>query len=485
MNKIETKESEQNLMPISPRDLPAVGVMIGRPELAERAREVGEKAVVAAVREVIAEARERILGEEAAQIDRSTITPAAISRRALELLDRSGPGLRRAINATGILLHTGLGRAPLSRKAIEAIVDVASGYSNLEFDLDSGRRGARTTHVEKLLGDLLGCEAAAVVNNNAAATVIALKALACDKEAIVSRGQLVEIGGSFRLPEIFEVSGAKLKEVGTTNKTRIGDYDRAIGPETAMILRVHTSNYRIVGFVEQPGIRELVELARARGLYFVDDVGSGAIAPGSPPRVTGEPTASESLAAGADLVLFSGDKLLGGPQCGILAGRRGVVDRIRTDPLMRALRADKTTLAALEATLKTALDPEFACKDIPLWLFLNTPVESLIDRAERLAQSLRNEGGFHARAIATEAYLGGGSVPQEALPSRAVRVEPPFPAAAPRSVEALTRNLRVARPAIVPRVERDSIVLDLAAVFPREDQEILARFLDIIKTSCS
>ncbi len=481
MNKFENKENEQTLMPISPHDLPAVGVMIGRPELVERACEVGEKAVVAAVREAIAEARGRLRGDESAQIDRTTIAPAAIARRALELLDHAGPGLRRAINATGILLHTGLGRAPLSRRAIEAIVEVASGYSNLEFDLDSGRRGARTTHVEKLIGDLLGCEAAAVVNNNAAATVIALRALACGKEAIVSRGQLVEIGGSFRLPEIFEVSGAKLKEVGTTNKTRIGDYDRAIGPETALILRVHTSNYRIVGFVEQPGIRELVDLAHARGLLFVDDVGSGAIAPGSPPRVAGEPTAAAAITAGADLVLFSGDKLLGGPQCGILAGRRSVVDRIRTDPLMRAIRADKTTLAALEATLKSALDPAFAYKDIPLWLFLNMQIESLADRAERLARSLRNEGGFHAGAIATEAYLGGGSVPQEALPSRAVRIEPPFPTAAPGSVEALARILRVARPAIVPRVERGSIVLDLAAVFPHEDQEILARCLNIIK----
>lgn len=485
MDVKENQENDQSSKTISPRDLPAVGATIGRPELAERARLVGEKAVVAAVRTVIAEVRARLLGDEAKQVDRAAIAPAAIARRALELLDRSGPGLRRVINATGILLHTGLGRAPLSREAIEAIVDVSSGYSNLEFDLDSGRRGVRTTHIEKTLVELLGCEAAAVVNNNAAATVVALKALAHGKEAIVSRGQLVEIGGAFRLPEIFEVSGAKLKEVGTTNKTRIGDYDRAIGPETALILRVHTSNYRIVGFVEQPGIGELVELAHARGLLFVDDVGSGAIASGSPPRVAGEPTVSEAIAAGADLVLFSGDKLLGGPQCGILAGRRDVVDRIRTDPLMRAIRSDKTTLAALEATLRAALDPEFACKHIPLWMFLNAPFDSLSIRAERLAESLRAEAGFHALAISTEAYLGGGSVPQEAIPSRAVRVDPPFPAAAPRSVESLARAFRVGRPAIVPRVEQNSIVFDLAAVFPHEDQEILARFLDFIKTSSS
>ena len=342
--------------------LPPVDAILNHDLLADALRVRGRIAVRRAVRSVTDELRRRLKAGTPVAVE-----PESVAERALELLRRDRRWLRPVINATGILLHTGLGRAPLAREAIEAVAEIAGGYCNLELDLGDGARGRRTSGVAGLLRELTGAEAATVVNNNAGATVLALRALAAGKEVIVSRGQLVEIGGSFRLPEIFEVSGASLREVGTTNKTRITDYRRAIGPETAAILRVHPSNFRIVGFTESPPLSELVQLAHAHGLWAIDDIGSGALGPGRPPGVVDEPTAAEGLAAGADLVLFSGDKLLGGPQCGIMLGSREAIGRIEVDPLMRALRVDKLTLAALEATLRLAEDCR-ACRrsDPPL-----------------------------------------------------------------------------------------------------------------------
>ena len=266
----------------------------------------------------------------------AAIDALSLARRAREIVLNTRPLLRPVINATGILLHTGLGRAPLAEEAVEAVAAVARGYCNLEFELEGGERGRRTSGIARLLRELTGAEAATVVNNNAGATVLALRVLAAGREVIVSRGQLVEIGGSFRLPEIFGVSGARLHEVGTTNKTRLSDYERAIGPETAAILRVHHSNFRIVGFTEEAPLDGLAQLAHDRGLAMIDDIGSGALAPGQPPGVGDEPLVSDGIAAGADLVLFSGDKLLGGPQCGILVGTEVVIGRIEADPLMRS-----------------------------------------------------------------------------------------------------------------------------------------------------
>ena len=343
----------------------------------------------------------------------------------------------------------------------------ARGYCNLEIDLTSGDRGRRADGVADLLQRLTGAEAAAVVNNNAAATILALRALAAGREVIVSRGQLVEIGGSFRLPEIFEVSGARLREVGTTNKTRLADYERAIGPETAALLRVHASNYRIVGFTEQVPIAELAALGKARGLWTIDDVGSGALAPGLPPGVSGEPTVAEGLAAGADLVLFSGDKLLGGPQCGLLVGRAAVVARLSADPLMRALRVDKMTLAALEATLRLALDPVLGGRSIPLWAFLTTPVDRLKERAERLAGGFRAELGLDATVVETTAFLGGGSAPADPLPSAAVRL-----AGADYSEASLARALRLGEPAVLARVQGGAVLLDLRALSEAEESDL-------------
>jgi L-seryl-tRNA(Ser) seleniumtransferase len=405
----------------------------------------------------------------------------SIARRSLEVLERDRRSLRAVINATGVLLHTGLGRAPLAAEAIEAVAEVARGYSNLEFDLGEGSRGRRTAGVAGLLRELTGAGAATVVNNNAGATVLGLRALAAGREVIVSRGQLVEIGGSFRLPEIFEVSGARLREVGTTNKTRLSDYRNAIGPETAAILRVHPSNFRIVGFTEQPDLAEIVELAHAHGLWAIDDIGSGALGPGSPPGVGDEPTASEAIAAGADLVLFSGDKLLGGPQCGVMVGTREAIGRVEVDALMRALRVDKMTLAALEATLRLATDAEHAAGRIPLWRMIAAPLPGLAARAGTLAAIMRSELGLNASAVDSQAFAGGGSAPIHPIPSAGVAVAPPFPIPGAEGSEAAFADaLRRGEPPVVARVHKGTVLLDLRGVAKEDDPQLL----DAIRKVC-
>jgi L-seryl-tRNA(Ser) seleniumtransferase len=456
------------------RHLPAVSVVLGHELLREPLRRHGRLVVRRAVRTALEELRRGMREGRAIPVD-----PARVAGRAREILGAERAWLRPAINATGVLLHTGLGRAPLARRAIAAVAEVAAGYCNLELDLDDGTRGRRTAGIAELLRGLTGAEAATVVNNNAGATVLALRALAVGREVIVARGQLVEIGGSFRLPEIFEVSGARLREVGTTNKTRLLDYRRVIGPETAAILRVHRSNFRIVGFTEEPALPDLVQLAHAHGIWAIDDIGSGALRPGCPPGVGDEPTAAQALTDGADLVLFSGDKLLGGPQCGIMAGSREAIGRIEVDPLMRALRVDKMTLAALEATLRLAGDPEHAADQIPLWKMMATPLPLLTERAERLAAALRAELGLDARAIADHSFIGGGSVPIQPIPTAVVALAPPFPA--PHESEAAwARALRRGQPAVVARLQGGRVLLDLRTV--AEDQE--PRLLEAIRRVC-
>jgi len=452
-----------------PRDLPAVALVLDRPELSSAVGRLGREAVVRAVRLALGESRDRLLRGQPAAVD-----PAALARRAASLAAGDRPALRPVLNASGVLLHTGLGRAPLAAEAVAAVAEVARGYCNLELDLETGDRGRRSGGVAELLNRLTGCEAAAVVNNNAGATVLALRALAMGREAVVSRGQLIEIGGSFRLPEVFEVSGAKLVEVGTTNRTRLADYERAITPTTAVLMRVHPSNYRVVGFTESVGIAALATLARSRGLFAVDDIGSGVLGPGLPtgPWAGDEPTAAAGLAAGADLVLGSGDKLLGGPQCGLLLGTREAVARVQSDPLMRALRVDKMTLAALEATLRLALDPALAARRIPLWRFLTTPWDDLKSRADRLAEALRADPGCAAEAVASTAYLGGGTTPGEPVASAAVRVGPPFPPPWP-SESAWAKALRSGDPPVVPRVHAGAVWLDLRAVDPDDDRRLI------------
>ena len=372
LSRVEISNSDSQIDPAVLRQLPPVNTVVEHDELAAVWRLRGREAVVRAVRTAIGEARLNLQNGQGAAID-----VPSLARRAREIVMDARPLLCPVINATGILLHTGLGRAPLAAEAVAAVCAVARGYCNLEFELEDGERGRRTAGIVRLLRELTGADAATVVNNNAAATVLALRVLAAGREVIVSRGQLVEIGGSFRLPEIFEISGARLREVGTTNKTRLADYERAIGPETAAILRVHHSNFRIVGFTEEAPLAGLAQLAYDRGLAMIDDIGSGALAPEQPPGVGDEPLVSEAIAAGADLVLFSGDKLLGGPQCGVMVGTAGVIGRIEADPLMRALRVDKMTLAALEATLGLIRDGVNDSGGIPLWNMLITPLPHL------------------------------------------------------------------------------------------------------------
>ena len=449
------------------RRLPPVHEVLAWPGLAPLLDSKGRGATLRAVRAAIDAAREAMLAGLDPAVDVESLAGVAGASLAVER-----PWLRPVINATGILLNTGLGRAPLAAEAAEAVDRVVRGYCNLEFDLDRGDRGNRTDGVETLLARLTGAEAAAVVNNNAAATILAVRALAAGREVVVSRGQLVEIGGSFRLPEIIEVSGARLVEVGTTNKTRLSDYARAIGPETAALLRVHPSNYRVVGFTEDVSIADLARLALGRDLWTIDDIGSGALGPGLPPHVRGEPTATEGIEAGADLVLFSGDKLLGGPQSGLMVGSREAIELVRRDPLMRALRVDKMTLAALEATLHLALDPGRAGSRIPLWAFLNVRLERLLDRAGRLSAAFRADLGLNASVVEGTAYLGGGSAPVEPIPTAAVRVAPPFP---PGSISegAWARALRLGHPSVVARVQGGAVLFDLRAVSEGEDVLIL------------
>lgn len=456
------------------RQLPPVGAVLEDRALADLRARCGHDAVVRAVRAAIGEAREVLRGGSRAAVDVGSLV-----RRTSEILHGERRSLRPVINATGILLHTGLGRAPLAAEAAEAVAAVARGYCNLELELEDGRRGRRASGIARLLRELTGAEAATVVNNNAAATVLALRALASGREVIVSRGQLVEIGGSFRLPEIFEVSGARLREVGTTNRTRLSDYERAIGPETAGILRVHHSNYRIVGFTEEAPAAGLAKLAHDRGLWMIDDIGSGALAPGCPPGVVGEPSVAEGLAAGVDLVLFSGDKLLGGPQSGILIGRREPIGLIESDPMMRALRVDKLTLAALEATLGLIRDGARVAMKVPLWRMITTPLPELEARAARLAGTLKTELGLNATVILSESFIGGGSAPVRPIPTAAVAIAPPFPP--PHGSEGVwARALRLGDPPVVPRVQGAAVLLDLRTV-PEAEEDAL---LDAIRRTC-
>ena len=456
------------------RRLPPVHEVLAWPGLAPLLDSKGRGATLRAVRAAIDAAREAMLAGLDPAVDVESLAGVAGVSLAVER-----PWLRPVINATGILLNTGLGRAPLAAEAAEAVDRVVRGYCNLEFDLDRGGRGNRTDGVETLLTRLTGAEAAAVVNNNAAATILAVRALAAGREVVVSRGQLVEIGGSFRLPEIIEVSGARLVEVGTTNKTRLSDYARAIGPETAALLRVHPSNYRVVGFTEDVSIADLARLALERDLWTIDDIGSGALGPGLPPHVRGEPTAREGIEAGADLVLFSGDKLLGGPQSGLMVGSLEAIELVRRDPLMRALRVDKMALAALEATLHLALDPGRVESRIPLWAFLNVRLERLLDRAGRLSEAFRSELGLEASVLEDTAFLGGGSAPVEPIPTAAVRVAPPFPPGS-TSEGAWARALRLGDPSVVARVQGRAVLFDLRAVAEAED----ALILEAARRSC-
>lgn len=392
-------------------------------------------------------------------------TPDDLHWSALEgplysFLDRaSRPHFRRVINATGVVVHTNLGRSLLARRAVEAVTEACAHYSNLEFSLDTGQRGSRYVHVEELLCRLTGAEAGLVVNNNAAAVLLMLDTLAKGKEVVVSRGQLVEIGGSFRIPDVMAKSGAVLREVGATNRTHRHDYERAITPETAALLKVHASNFRIIGFHKEVGLRELVALGEKHGLPVLEDLGSGNLFDFTPYGLDHEPTVQDTVAAGASVVTFSGDKVLGGPQAGIIVGRRQNIDLIKKNPMNRALRIDKMTLAALEATLRLYLDPELARREIPTLRMITASAEELRQQAGKLARGLRRALGDRAAVtlLPGASRVGGGAYPERDLPTTLVAVRSRTPDI---GVEALRDALLDTDPPLVGRIEHNAFCLD-------------------------
>jgi L-seryl-tRNA(Ser) seleniumtransferase len=380
--------------------------------------------VVAAVREVLEESRRAVLAAGSAEeLGRLPLEPAALRARvAARLVEAAAWHLDRVVNATGVVLHTNLGRAPLGAEALARLALIGRRYSNLELDVRTKVRGSRYSHVDALLCRLTGAEASLVVNNNAAAVLLALESVGRGREVVVSRGELIEIGGAFRVPDIMARSGARLVEVGTTNRTRVADYAAAIGPDTALLLKVHPSNYRVIGFTESVTTRELAELGRARGVPVMEDLGSGSFVDLRPWGFPYEPTAPETVAAGADLVTFSGDKLLGGPQAGIVVGRAGLVERCRKNPLNRALRIDKLTLAALEATLRAYEEPTRALVEVPTLRMLTEPEAAVRRRAQRLLRGLpvATREALGARVVAGRGQVGGGALPTVELPTAAL-----------------------------------------------------------------
>ncbi len=429
----------------------------------------GADATIDALRAAAAELRRVIAGGTPRNVEPGAIAKGLEDAAAARLAAFFGPSLVTVINATGVVIHTNLGRAPLAATAIERVAAVARGYSSLEYDLEQGVRGRRDRHVEALLCRVTGCEAAVVVNNNAAATLILLAALAKGREAIVSRGELIEIGGGFRIPDVMAQSGAVLREVGTTNKTRGSDYGAAISDRTAIILRIHPSNFRIEGFTERPALAELVALSRQFNVLVAEDLGSGQIGVRDPADSSvvagdlGEPTVAASVAAGVDVCCFSGDKLLGGPQAGIIVGRTAAVERIRTHPLMRALRVDKMTYAALEATLGEYAAGRQAMT-IPVQRMLAMTAEEGRSRADLFASALNARKGWRAEVIAGVSAVGGGSAPGVELPTWLIAIAREH--TAPGS---LADRLRRLSPPVIARVQNDKTVLDLRTVFPEQD----------------
>lgn len=421
-----------------------------------------------AIRQSIDSLRAAILRGEEASLCEGEILRGAQQR----LEEEQNPSLRRVINATGVVLHTNLGRAAMAQEAARAAMQVAGSYNTLEYSLQTGSRGSRHDHVESLICQITGAEAAMAVNNNAAAVMLMLSALAKGKEVVVSRGELVEIGGSFRVPEIMEQSGAVLQEVGTTNKTRAADYERAIGENTAALLKVHPSNFRISGFCEEATLEELKPIARSHGIPLLYDIGSGLLA--SPERMglPEEPSVQRSLAAGADVICFSGDKLLGGPQAGILAGNKELIAAMKKHPLARALRLDKMTLAALEATLRLYQDPEQALKKVPtLAMICATPAE-LNEKAQRIYGMLSGRARELAKIQPEQGQVGGGSVPGHNLPGMALCIE-----GGAYSPDVLEEKLRGQKLPIIARIAHDQLILDMRTVLAG-DEEPIARSLN-------
>lgn len=441
------------------RALPAVDTLINHPQARALIELYGRDPALDALRAVLEGARQRIRAGESAVLD----ADALIEQAQIDLYHAFQPTLRPVINATGVVIHTNLGRAPLSAAAQQAVSDAAAQYSTLEYDLESGTRGSRLIHAEALLREVTGAEAALVVNNNAAALVLLLSALAKGREVIISRGQLVEIGGGFRVPEVMAQSGALLVEVGTTNRTRPADYERAITPQTAMLMRAHASNFKQIGFTEAAPLDAIASIAHQHGALAVDDLGSGALLDTAVYGLEHEPTVQESLAAGVDLVAFSGDKLLGGPQAGILIGRKDLIDVLRRDPLARAIRADKLCLAALSATLAHYRKGD-AVEQVPIWRMIARPFAELESTARQWADAVG------ADVVAGESTVGGGSLPGATLPTALLAIDP---ARAGLGADAFAARLRAADLPVIARISADRVVFDPRTVLPGQESDLL------------
>ena len=459
------------------RQLPQVDDLLRHPELAPAVSPLPRLLAASVVRRVLAAARRRINAEPPEALAPRLDETALLRDLREALLAAAKPRLRRVVNATGVVIHTNLGRSPLGEAALAQIQAVAAHYSTLEYDLARGSRGSRHDHLEGVVQELTGAGGVLVVNNNAAAVLLALNTLAAGKEVVISRGQLVEIGGSFRLPEIMAASGAILREVGTTNKTHLKDFEKAITSETAILLKVHPSNFRIMGFTHEVSLAEMVDLGRRYGLKVVEDLGSGCLVDLSRYGLEREPTVQETLKAGADLVLFSGDKLLGGPQAGLVLGTKEVVGALRNNPMTRALRPDKMTLAALEATLRLYLEEPRALAEIPTLKMLTRPVAELDRAARALARRVRRRFGASLKVavVASEGRAGGGALPQASLPSRALTL-----AVAPLAPQELEARLRQAGTPVIGRVEHGVVWLDVRTLLPGDEAAIMAALDEVM-----
>lgn len=482
MTKPEINDIQQSLL----KRLPGVDVILDAARTRGLFPDTPKAVLTASARKVIAELRRQII-EEPGLFPESSLSEEAV----LEMLGRETAGamalnLDRVVNATGVVVHTNLGRSLLSDEALAHVETAAGRYSNLEFDLKTGRRGSRYSVVEELICEISGAESALVVNNNAAAVLLSLDTIASGKEVLVSRGELVEIGGSFRIPDVMARSGALLKEVGTTNRTHLFDYQDALSENTGLLLKVHTSNFAVVGFTSSVSLAELAELGKSRGIPVMEDLGSGTFVDFSKYGLMKEPTVRESVAAGADIVTFSGDKLLGGPQAGIIAGNRQIVDRIKKNPLNRALRIDKLTLAALESTLREYRDEAGAVKKIPTLRMITCPKSGISEKAEELKNMIETASGGRVRAEAAEttSRTGGGALPLLELPSMCVAVS-----VEGFSAKRLETALRANRPPVIARIEENQVLLDMRTVQPDELEIICSAVTRILRegkneTSC-
>ncbi len=470
------------------RLIPSLDSFLSEPGVDPLVDRFGREAVTASARDALDDVRAAIAAAAASGGHRpegaggphapDVSVPALIDRLRFRLEKKFAPSLAPAVNATGVIMHSGLGRAVLPAAAGDALAAVASGYSTLALDLESGQRVSRDRHVEALLCELTGAEAATVANNNAAATVLILNTLARGKEVVVSRGQLVEIGGSFRMPDVMATSGAVLREVGTTNKTHLRDYEEAVTGSTGAILRVHHSNYRIVGFAEEPAIEELAALGRARGVPVVDDLGSGALVDLARFGLATEPLVAASVRAGADVICFSGDKLIGGPQSGIIVGQSAWIQKIRKNPLARAFRCGKLTLAALESTLKLFLAPDKLTERHPIYRMLALTPDELGRRAKKLAASLRKSLPVSV-AVSVEdgaSQVGSGAVPVETLPTKVLAVR-----SSGLAPEDLSRRLRLSTPPVFARIHKDAVLFDLRTILPGEDALVERALLEALR----